>query len=56
MGILTGMPDVSRILSAATAAALVKLRYFAGLSLREAAAALDLAPRSAEAIWAYARA
>ena len=39
-----------------TAAELVKLRYFAGLTLREAAAALDLAPRSADAIWAYARA
>ena len=39
-----------------TAAELVKLRYFAGLTLRDAAAALDLAPRSADAIWAYARA
>jgi RNA polymerase sigma factor (TIGR02999 family) len=39
-----------------TAAELVKLRYFAGLTLREAAAALNLAPRSADAIWAYARA
>jgi RNA polymerase sigma factor (TIGR02999 family) len=39
-----------------TAAELVKLRYFAGLTLREAATALDLAPRSADAIWAYSRA
>lgn len=39
-----------------TAAELVKLRYFAGLTLREAARSLDLAPRSADAVWAYARA
>jgi RNA polymerase sigma factor (TIGR02999 family) len=38
-----------------TAAELVKLRYFAGLTLREAAAALSLAPRTADAVWAYAR-
>ncbi len=35
---------------------LVKLRYFAGLSLAEAAAALDLSERSAGRHWAYARA
>jgi RNA polymerase sigma factor (TIGR02999 family) len=40
----------------ATAAELVKLRYFAGLSLADAAAALGLAPRSADRLWAYARA
>jgi RNA polymerase sigma factor (TIGR02999 family) len=39
-----------------TAAELVKLRYFAGMTLREAAAALTLAPRTADAVWAYARA
>jgi RNA polymerase sigma factor (TIGR02999 family) len=39
-----------------TAAELVKLRYFAGLTLREAARSLGLAPRSADAVWAYARA
>ena len=38
------------------AAELVKLRFFAGLTIREAAAALDLAPRTADAVWAYARA
>ena len=39
-----------------TAAELVKLRYFAGLALAEAAEALGLAPRSADRLWAYARA
>jgi RNA polymerase sigma factor (TIGR02999 family) len=37
-------------------ARLVKLRYFAGLSLPEAAAALDLSERTAGRHWAYARA
>jgi RNA polymerase sigma factor (TIGR02999 family) len=40
----------------AVAAQLVKLRYFAGFSLREAAAALDVSSRKADQIWAYARA
>lgn len=35
---------------------LVKLRYFAGLSLAEAAAALGLSERTAGRHWAYARA
>ncbi len=38
------------------AAELVKLRYFAGLTLREAADALGVSPRTADDIWAYARA
>ena len=38
------------------AAALVKLRYFAGLSIDEAARALNISPRSADRLWAYARA
>jgi RNA polymerase sigma factor (TIGR02999 family) len=38
------------------AAELVKLRYFAGLSLPEAARTLGMAPRSADRLWAYARA
>jgi RNA polymerase sigma factor (TIGR02999 family) len=38
------------------AAQLVKLRYFAGLSIPEAAAALGVSPRSADFLWAYARA
>jgi RNA polymerase sigma factor (TIGR02999 family) len=37
-------------------AQLVKLRFFAGLSLAEAAEALGLAQRTAERQWAYARA
>jgi len=37
-------------------AKLVKLRYFAGLTLAEAAAALDLSERTAGRHWAYARA
>jgi RNA polymerase sigma factor (TIGR02999 family) len=35
---------------------LVHLRYFAGLTLPEAAQALNLSPRSADRLWAYARA
>jgi RNA polymerase sigma factor (TIGR02999 family) len=38
------------------AAELVKLRYFAGLSLPDAAHALGVAPRTADRLWAYARA
>ena len=37
-------------------AELVKLRYFAGLTLEETAAALDLSARTAKRDWAYARA
>jgi len=37
-------------------AELVKLRFFAGLTQEEAAAALGLARRSADRTWAYARA
>src|SRR5262245_36947634 len=35
---------------------LVKLRFFAGLSLRETAAALELSSSTADRYWAYARA
>ena len=38
------------------AAELVKLRYFAGLTLSEAAAILGLSTRSAARLWAFARA
>ena len=38
------------------AAELVKLRYFAGLSIPEAAKALGVSPRGADIIWAYAKA
>jgi RNA polymerase sigma factor (TIGR02999 family) len=40
----------------AVAAELVKLRYFAGLTGVEAAAALGLSARTADRTWAYARA
>ena len=48
---LTGLADADP-----TAAELVKLRYFAGLSIPRAAAALGVSPRSADFLWAYARA
>jgi RNA polymerase sigma factor (TIGR02999 family) len=38
------------------AAELVKLRYFVGMTMEEAATAMDLAPRTAERLWSYARA
>ncbi|MCO6456110.1 MAG: sigma-70 family RNA polymerase sigma factor [Pirellulaceae bacterium] len=38
------------------AAELVKLRFFAGLSGREAAEILQVSPRTADRIWVYARA
>jgi hypothetical protein len=40
----------------ATACDLVKLRFFAGLSLREAGQALELPARTADRVWAYAKA
>src|SRR5439155_5067250 len=39
----------------AIAANLVRLRFFAGLNMTEAAAALGMSVRSAHDIWAYAR-
>jgi RNA polymerase sigma factor (TIGR02999 family) len=39
-----------------TCAELVKLHFFAGLTLDEAAAAPGLARRTADRVWAYARA
>jgi RNA polymerase sigma factor (TIGR02999 family) len=38
------------------AAELVKLRYFAALTLKQAAEALGIAPRTADFLWAYAKA
>jgi RNA polymerase sigma factor (TIGR02999 family) len=38
------------------AARLVELRYFAGLSVPEAARVLGVSPRTADRLWAYARA
>jgi RNA polymerase sigma factor (TIGR02999 family) len=40
----------------ATAAAVVKLRYFVGLTIPEVAEALDISPRSADRHWHFARA
>jgi len=39
-----------------TAAELVQLRYFAGLSIPAAARVLGVSPRTADRLWAYARA
>jgi RNA polymerase sigma factor (TIGR02999 family) len=38
------------------AAQLVKLRYFAGLSIDETAGMLNISPRSADRLWSFARA
>jgi RNA polymerase sigma factor (TIGR02999 family) len=38
------------------AAELVRLRYFAGLTIKDAADVLGVSPRTADARWAYARA
>ncbi|HET6424836.1 MAG TPA: ECF-type sigma factor [Planctomycetaceae bacterium] len=48
---LTKLMEVDR-----QSAELVQLRYFAGLTMTEAAESLGLAPRTAERVWAYARA
>jgi RNA polymerase sigma factor (TIGR02999 family) len=40
----------------ATAAAVVKLRYFAGMTIAEIAEALEISPRSADRHWVFARA
>jgi RNA polymerase sigma factor (TIGR02999 family) len=37
-------------------AELVKLRYFAGFTIKQAAELLDISPRTADTWWAYARA
>ena len=39
----------------AAAADVVKLRYFAGLSIPQVAQALNIAPRTADRLWAFAR-
>ncbi|HEY8506588.1 MAG TPA: ECF-type sigma factor [Gemmataceae bacterium] len=39
-----------------TAAQLVELRYFAGLTVPRAAGLMNLSPRTADRLWAYARA
>lgn len=37
------------------AATLVKLRFFAGMTIKEAAESMQLSPRKANMLWAYAR-
>jgi RNA polymerase sigma factor (TIGR02999 family) len=41
--------------SDATAAQVVKLRYFSSLTIAEAAEVLEIAPRTVSRLWAYAR-
>jgi RNA polymerase sigma factor (TIGR02999 family) len=48
---LTRLADENKV-----CADLVKLRFFAGQSLKEAAAALDISTSTADRYWAYARA
>jgi RNA polymerase sigma factor (TIGR02999 family) len=48
---LTGLASVD-----AQAAQLVELRYFAGRSIPETAQVLGISPRTADRLWAYARA
>jgi RNA polymerase sigma factor (TIGR02999 family) len=55
---LLALDEALKELTAAdpAAAELVKLRYFAGLSIPEAAEVLQVSPRTADRLWAYARA
>jgi RNA polymerase sigma factor (TIGR02999 family) len=55
---LLELDDLLERLAAANprAAAVVKLRFFAGLTGEQAAAALGVSPRAADSLWAYARA
>src|SRR5262245_57238596 len=56
-GLLDLDDALTRLAEADPAAAeLVKLRYFAGLSIPQAAEALGIGARSADRLWAYARA
>ncbi|HVK15430.1 MAG TPA: ECF-type sigma factor [Fimbriiglobus sp.] len=55
---LLALDEALTLLAAADpqAADLVKLRHFAGLTVREAAEALGVSPRTADSLWAYAKA
>jgi RNA polymerase sigma factor (TIGR02999 family) len=55
---LVALDEALTLLAAAEpkAAELVKLRYFAGLTIKQAAEVLGVSPRSADSLWAYARA
>ena len=62
----TGGPDIDLLAMSecldklqqhdARAAELVKLRYFGGLTIKEAAEVLGMSPRAADLLWAFARA
>ncbi len=54
---LLALDDALNALSAEdqTAAELVKLRYFAGLTVEQSAKVLGVSPRKADFIWAFAR-
>jgi RNA polymerase sigma factor (TIGR02999 family) len=55
---LLALDEALNLLAAhdAQAAELVKLRYFAGLTIKQAAEVLGISPRSADFLWVYARA
>jgi len=58
--VLTGMSGVTRILEKLSAndpprAAVVKLRFLAGLTMPEVATALEISLSTAERHWTYAR-
>lgn len=55
---LLALDDALTRLTAADeqAAKLVKLRYFAGLTLAQVAETLNISPRTADRLWSYARA
>jgi RNA polymerase sigma factor (TIGR02999 family) len=54
---IVALSDALDVLSSTdpVAANLVKLRFFAGLNMTEAARALDMSVRSAQDVWAFAR-
>ena len=57
-GDLLALDEALTVLASADpqAAELIKLRYFAGMTVPEAADALGVAPRTADFLWAYAKA
>jgi RNA polymerase sigma factor (TIGR02999 family) len=54
LAINAALDDLAKV--DAQAAEVVKLRYFAGLTIPEAAAGIGVSPRTADSLWAYARA
>jgi RNA polymerase sigma factor (TIGR02999 family) len=61
MGDVAGLLALDEVLAkfeqeAPAQAQMVKLRYFAGLTVEEAAAAMDISPATAKRYWAYAKA